>query len=64
MITLYLFTALGIFTWDQYFSYDDCNRIRSELFLFLKDHGNSDDLFSIECINLKTTRLNDNAPLR
>ena len=52
IVTLYLFTALGIFTWDHYSSFIECNKIKSELFIFLKDHGNSDDLFSIECINL------------
>ena len=53
MVTLYLFTVFGIFTWDHYPSFIECNQIKSELFIFLKDHGNSADLFSIECINLQ-----------
>lgn len=52
MVTLYLFTVFGIFTWDHYSSFNDCNKIKSELFVWLKTNGNSDDLFSIECINL------------
>tara|TARA_R110000824_G_scaffold178591_4_gene358399 strand:+ start:1273 stop:1449 length:177 start_codon:yes stop_codon:yes gene_type:complete len=56
MVTLYLFTSLGIFIWDQYPSFNDCNKIKSELFVFLQDYGNSDDLFSIECINLQNKK--------
>ena len=51
MIILYLFTAYGIFVWDEYPSHQACLDTRVELTEWFSRKENTQDLFSIECIN-------------
>jgi len=51
MITLYLFTAFGIFAWGEYPTYDVCRDVQVELVEWFSS-GNGQDLFSIDCIAL------------
>tara|TARA_R110002073_G_scaffold233051_1_gene394146 strand:- start:151 stop:318 length:168 start_codon:yes stop_codon:yes gene_type:complete len=51
MITLYLFTTFGIFTWGDYPTYDVCRDVQVELVEWFSS-GNDEDLYSIDCIAL------------
>ena len=51
MITLYLFTTFGIFTWGDYPTYDVCRDVQVELVEWFSG-GNNQDLYSIDCIGL------------
>lgn len=51
MITLYLFTTLGIFIWGEYPTYAACRAVQVELVTWLKE-GKDKDLYSIDCIKV------------
>ena len=50
MITLYLFTTLGIFIWGEYPTYAACRAVQVELVTWLE--GKDKDLYSIDCIEV------------
>lgn len=50
MITLYLFTTLGIFAWGEYPTHDACRDVQVELVTWIGGRG--EDLYSIDCIEV------------
>ena len=51
MIILYLFTAVGVFVWDEYPTREECMEIRFELVEWFST-VNDQDLYSVDCIKL------------
>lgn len=51
MIILYLFTAVGVFVWDEYPTYAECMEVKVELVEWFSG-DNDQDLYSIDCIKL------------
>ena len=49
IIILYIFTAYGIFIWDEYPSYQKCRGVQAELVTWFSGNNNQ-DLYSVECI--------------
>jgi len=51
MINLYLFTALGVFVWGEYPTYEACKGVKVELIDWFST-VNDQDLYSVDCIKL------------
>jgi len=55
MVTLYLFTTFGTFTWDEYPSHEACLDTKVELTAWFDSVSpNNQDLYSIDCIALES----------
>ncbi len=55
MITLYLYTMFGIFIWGEYPSHVECAEVHVDIATWFDAVGNSDSLYSIECIEIGKT---------